>query len=429
MKKKISPTAVALTLMTLSIIATIFSYNRSKKNYINNLEKTSSIYIASLKGVLLAEFDGNRANLIKIQTIIDGIMKASSLCYVKIESTDKTFLIELGTAPNKEVETIHLIKDNFYKNSRDNLFSCGRQQQRKNCNMHDRGKRFITTTDEMVLNIMVGIDASLYDNVITDLLLSRSIIATALILIILLGTFFYNQSRHRQKMREELISIKADNRRLEELKLAARGLVHETCNPLGMIRGAAQHTLETEPNLSPSLYRSLENIMQEADVASSRLGDFSSFAGLPQPQMDNCNAKEVIQRICNLLMTDFEVAGVKLVVDCRLSNILADTGMFGQLVSNLLMNALKASDKEDTVSISLEKLAGTASLIVKDTGCGIATELRPDIFKPYVTEFKVGHGLGLAIVSRIVEVSKWQINVDSNVGEGTTFTIKGIKLP
>ena len=67
-----------------------------------------------------------------------------------------------------------------------------------------------------------------------------------------------------------------------------------------------------------------------------------------------------------------------------------------------------------------------ARLTISDHGSGIPEDLRSDIFKPYKSGRSGGHGLGLAIVQRIVEDHGWEITVDSTADFGTTFTISRI---
>jgi signal transduction histidine kinase len=102
--------------------------------------------------------------------------------------------------------------------------------------------------------------------------------------------------------------------------------------------------------------------------------------------------------------------------------------MMEQVLMNLLLNSLQASERGTLVSLRLESRGATADLVVEDQGRGIPPSLLRDVFKPYVTSRAEGHGLGLAIVKRIVDQHGWTIAVRSVEGRGTRVTIAGIPV-
>jgi signal transduction histidine kinase len=102
--------------------------------------------------------------------------------------------------------------------------------------------------------------------------------------------------------------------------------------------------------------------------------------------------------------------------------------MLSQILVNLLLNSLHASPAGTTVSVRAETHGKFADLSVEDQGSGIEPSLLPDIFKPYISGRSDGHGLGLAVVNRLVEQHGWTIRVESQVGRGTRITISGIRI-
>jgi len=101
-----------------------------------------------------------------------------------------------------------------------------------------------------------------------------------------------------------------------------------------------------------------------------------------------------------------------------------DYSRIKQALLNLLLNALEASKAGDTVEITTWNEGPFISIIVEDTGQGISSEDMENIFKPFFTTKTRGSGLGLAIIDRIVKEHGGDIEVDSEVGKGTKFTIK-----
>ena len=214
---------------------------------------------------------------------------------------------------------------------------------------------------------------------------------------------------------------------LEEMNLAAAGLAHELKNPLGLILGLASRLVDT-PGVSRVGLDTAEQIMDEADRASARLGDFINFARLPTPEIKPCQADEVIEGVVKALRYDYEEAQVTLLTELEPVTIACDVSMLEQVLINLLLNSLQASEPGTTTWLGLRAQGSQATLVVEDQGCGISPELLPDIFKPYVTGRADGHGLGLAVVRRDVEEHGWSLSVTSLPQQGTTFTIGQIEV-
>ena len=102
--------------------------------------------------------------------------------------------------------------------------------------------------------------------------------------------------------------------------------------------------------------------------------------------------------------------------------------MVEQVLVNLLLNALQASEAGTRVTLRLDVQGSKATLAVEDRGRGIPAGLLPDVFKPYVSGRADGHGLGLAIVKRIVDQHGWSIELCSEVAGGTRVTISNLAV-
>lgn len=116
-------------------------------------------------------------------------------------------------------------------------------------------------------------------------------------------------------------------------------------------------------------------------------------------------------------------------VDRGLPPLQGDRNRLKQLLLNLLNNAIKYNERGGRVEIHLRRKADEAILEVSDTGRGIPREALPHIFERFFRvadrEGRVaGTGLGLAIAKRIAESHRGQIEVSSEVGKGTTFTVR-----
>ncbi|OGV58012.1 MAG: hypothetical protein A2X49_01485 [Lentisphaerae bacterium GWF2_52_8] len=234
--------------------------------------------------------------------------------------------------------------------------------------------------------------------------------------------------RQTQYLRQELGLIQKRREQIEELGLAAAGLAHETKNPLGLIRGCAQQI--ADGNIPPEECRRMaQEIMEEADVTSARLGDFLNYARIREPELRPVDAKAQLGRTIDLLKDDFSDAGVTLGSSIPGLTILADPEMLSQILLNLLLNSLKSTPRGGRVSVALTPMERDFSLLsIADTGSGIPPEILPNIFKPYVSKRAGGCGLGLAIVKRLTEQSGWEISIDSKADIGTSIQISGIRV-
>jgi signal transduction histidine kinase len=102
----------------------------------------------------------------------------------------------------------------------------------------------------------------------------------------------------------------------------------------------------------------------------------------------------------------------------------ADEGMLKQVILNLFINAQQAMSDGGELLIRTARQKEEAVIQISDTGCGIAEDRLPKIFDVYFSSRPQGSGLGLSTAKKIVEAHKGTIDVDSETGKGTSFTIK-----
>ncbi len=253
--------------------------------------------------------------------------------------------------------------------------------------------------------------------------------------------------------------------RLAALGAMAAGLAHEVKNPLGAIKGAAQllEELDGAVQADHSSRDFVGIILEEVDRLDRVVGSFLDYArphaGNPIPLDINAAVKRTIQ-ILSSQRTDDEI-DVKLELAEPLARVKIDPEQFRQVLINLMQNAIQAMDGRGrvTVSTSLRRLArppwasGSQSergapprndggsspsvarrsqpdeavelveVSVKDTGPGISQKVKNYLFIPFFTTKEKGTGLGLAISQSIVQSAGGTIDVQSQSGAGTTFTI------
>ena len=143
------------------------------------------------------------------------------------------------------------------------------------------------------------------------------------------------------------------------------------------------------------------------------------------PQLRPAALNEVVQKTLELLEPELENRG--LVVKCRLARQLPltpiDPTQIQQVLVNLIKNAMQAMTKGGTLTLQTGEGSDGVWVSVTDTGGGIPEEQLNRIFEPFYTTKKKGSGLGLMIVQRIVRAHGGRIELESQVGRGTTFRI------
>jgi signal transduction histidine kinase len=237
--------------------------------------------------------------------------------------------------------------------------------------------------------------------------------------------------------------------RLAALGSMAAGLAHEVKNPLGAIKGAAQLLEEvgaTTPD-DPAAREFVGIILEEVNRLDRVVGSFLDYArphaGNPIPLDLNAAVRRTVQ-ILSSQITDDSI-DVKLDLVEPLPRTSIDPEKFRQVLMNLIQNAIQAIDGEGTITVSTSvrrslrgrmahegvaavRRSGTDELelvevSVRDTGPGISPKVLRNLFVPFFTTKTQGTGLGLAISQAIVQNAGGSIDVHSQPGAGTTFTI------
>ena len=221
--------------------------------------------------------------------------------------------------------------------------------------------------------------------------------------------------------REELCSAGEDRSRVLE-GLAAR-LAHEVKNPLAAIKGLSTHMARQAAD--PKTAERLSIVAAEADRLQSIVDGFLSFSrGLDDLNVVTMKPGEVVHELEVLLETRAEEAGVTLVVtgDAELQ-LDADGPKLRQALLNLVLNAIQASPRGSTVSLTVTRECESARVTVHDDGVGMTPEVLDRIRKPYFTTKDGGTGLGVAVARGIVEQHGGHMDIKSASGRGTTVSI------
>jgi len=205
----------------------------------------------------------------------------------------------------------------------------------------------------------------------------------------------------------------------------ATGLAHEIRNPLAGIAGVIEIVSRDLPPHSAAR-AVIKDAKEEALQINRILTELLDTARPKPPQFRvsdlGATAEHAVmfarqQAITKRIMVELEVTETIPPVD-------HDPNQINQVLLNLLLNAIQSMDKPGTIRVSLEQDEEAVRIVVADEGKGIPPEHLPNIFRPFFTTKGHGTGLGLSLARRIVESHGGYIDVTSEVGRGTQFTIR-----
>ncbi len=205
----------------------------------------------------------------------------------------------------------------------------------------------------------------------------------------------------------------------------AAGLAHEIRNPLAGIAGVIEIVSRDLP--PDSAARSVIKDAKEEAVQINRiLTDLLETARPKPPQFQLKDLGGTAEHAVMFARQQAITKGIRVELDKgeQLPPVDHDPNQLNQVLLNLLLNAIQAMDKPAAIYVSLRRDKDAALITVADQGKGIAPEVLPNIFRPFFTTKGHGTGLGLSLARRIVEAHGGTINVRSEVGKGTQFTLR-----
>jgi signal transduction histidine kinase len=219
--------------------------------------------------------------------------------------------------------------------------------------------------------------------------------------------------------------------RLAALGQLSAGLAHEIRNPLGVIKGSAEILNQKVAGSDPLSQELAGYIYTEVNRVSALVGRFLDFARPSRLQLHAEDVTTVMDNSLKAVSQQGATARVNVLRDYApaLPPVLIDREMCEQAFTNLVLNACEAmGDEGGDLHIRIHADGASASaqevvVEIEDTGPGISPELKEQIFNPFVTTKKSGVGLGLAIVSKIVDAHRGSLHVTSESGHGACFRV------
>jgi signal transduction histidine kinase len=264
-----------------------------------------------------------------------------------------------------------------------------------------------------------------------------------------LALILHDATEARQKTFEAI-----ESERIQALTLLAASVAHEIGNPLNALHihlqlmerqikklknapagGAAparrlgRAAVVSTGNEGHEAAEKLEQYLEVAKGEINRLDyiitQFLQAIRPTPPQFRPASLNDVVEKTLELLRPELENRGLSVKVELakKLPDAPLDAGQLQQVLVNLIKNAMQAMTRGGTLKLQTGQGTEGVWVSVTDTGGGIPEEQINRIFEPFYTTKKKGTGLGLMIVQRIVRAHGGRIELESNVGRGTSFRV------
>lgn len=231
----------------------------------------------------------------------------------------------------------------------------------------------------------------------------------------------------------------------QQMKQFTSDAAHELRTPVAAIRAAVESVLRMPYLSEPEARNTLNNVASQNYRLAEMIQDLLLLSRLEQPKMLTqriyCCINDLVSDLVEEFIDIAFAAKVKLISEVKVRKplyVVGDENQLYRLISNLIINAIQYTPTGGQVTIVLDRIDHNALIEIQDTGIGIAPKEQKQIFERFyrVNEDRSRHtggsGLGLAIAQAIVQAHHGSLQVRSELGKGSTFTIRlplGITSP
>lgn len=232
-------------------------------------------------------------------------------------------------------------------------------------------------------------------------------------------------------MTEDQALERVRTRQLAKLGALFAGFAHEIRNPLSTIGLNLQLVKEevggdSEEPRDKRMLRRLTVVEGEVKRLQGIVEEFLGFVRVPKLELVTTRLDEMVRELVEFTTPEVEEGGVSIrsfIEDGRCAPLDVDPAQIRAVLVNLVRNAAAAMPGGGQIMIAVRDGAEHVTLQVTDTGEGMTEEVRANAFQPYFSTKKAGTGLGLPTSRRIIEQHGGSIDLASEVGKGTQFTI------
>jgi len=210
--------------------------------------------------------------------------------------------------------------------------------------------------------------------------------------------------------------------------LLAAGIAHELRNPLAIVMNALYDLRQILDGQNPEAAEDLRIAEEEIERAQAIIKNLLEFSRESGAELERLDVNDLLSRTLQLMQKHLQNNGVRVTTELGpIPPCLANVNAMRQIFLNLITNAVQAMPEGGELMLRTALVGeNRIRLDVRDTGVGIPREHLQDIFNPFYTTKAPGQGtgLGLSVVHSILQRYQGEIQVTSEVGAGTTFTIE-----
>ena len=212
----------------------------------------------------------------------------------------------------------------------------------------------------------------------------------------------------------------------------ASAIAHEIRNPLNYINLTLDHLRSEFPPAEAKDRETFERLATQLKVEvariNSRISEFLNYTRPAKLELQPMELRDVAEDAMRLIEVKAADSGIETRIEQQgdVKAVMGDVKSLRSVLTNLYINALQSIDGEGgalTVKISVADDQTRTRIEISDTGIGISPENISHLFEPYFSTKETGTGLGLAIVKKAIDEHHGTIDVQSELGRGTTFTI------
>ncbi len=214
--------------------------------------------------------------------------------------------------------------------------------------------------------------------------------------------------------------------RLAAIGRLTSGVGHEVKNPINAIVVHLELMRTKLDGAEAPAMRHLNVIQSEIQRLDRVVQTLVDFSRPIEPHLQEQDMRQVVGNVLQLASAELATHAVRVVSRMPQEPILVkvDADMLRQALLNIVLNAAQAMPLGGTLTCQLQEDARFATITVRDEGEGIPPEILPRIFDLYFTTKRDGSGIGLAMTYRIIQLHSGVVEVQSELGLGTTFTIR-----
>ena len=237
---------------------------------------------------------------------------------------------------------------------------------------------------------------------------------------------FNRMAQELEANQEDLVQA----RKIAAIGTFTAGIAHELNNPINNIALTAESLKEEYAGqMNADGQEMLGDILSQAERAADIVKNLLDFSRTENPVYSKLAPAQILTSTIGLVKNQFKMVGLHLETSVArdLPLIQGNLGNLQQVFTNLLLNAIQATPQGGKIGMHVDRAAtpGFINFIVEDTGPGIPQEIQHKIFEPFFSTKEVGKGtgLGLAVSYAIIKRHHGRIEVFSEAGRGTRFTV------